>query len=209
MMLGFKDRFCPMVEDGSKRHSIRGGERWKVGMRSDLYQRPRQKGMRLMFRAIVTKVETIEIRIVSDGPSPFHTMFTAESAGGGSDVIDVTTHVGSDRFSVVVDGQELSADEMDALFYRDGFRDEGTPPSQQACEFWGQRLPFKGQIVHWDFDGRFFNIPKQFMMTTSVGLQAARGLIKNIEAIEALKKCLCHFDSTGVCPVHGDVGARD
>ena len=28
MNLGFKDQFVPYVEDGSKTHSIRAGERW-------------------------------------------------------------------------------------------------------------------------------------------------------------------------------------
>lgn len=42
MILGFKDEFVPLVEDGSKTHSIRAGERWRVGMRADLFEKTRQ-----------------------------------------------------------------------------------------------------------------------------------------------------------------------
>jgi hypothetical protein len=51
MILGFKDRFVPLVKEGSKTHSIRayGGRRpWRVGDRADCCARPRQKGMRLI-----------------------------------------------------------------------------------------------------------------------------------------------------------------
>lgn len=42
MNLGFQDQFIPMVEDGSKTHTIRGGQRWKVGMRADLFRESRR-----------------------------------------------------------------------------------------------------------------------------------------------------------------------
>ena len=45
MILGFKDRFVPMVEDGSKRHTIRAGKRWKVGISADLYASRKVLGM--------------------------------------------------------------------------------------------------------------------------------------------------------------------
>lgn len=43
MLMGMKDQFCPFAEDGSKTHSIRAGERWKVGMRVDLYRENRRR----------------------------------------------------------------------------------------------------------------------------------------------------------------------
>jgi hypothetical protein len=42
VILGFKDRFVAFVENGTKTHSIRAGNRWKVGMRADLYRESRR-----------------------------------------------------------------------------------------------------------------------------------------------------------------------
>lgn len=127
MILGFKDRFVAFVLDGSKRHTIRAGGRWRAGMRADLFSRPRQKDMRLLFRAPVHRVETISIR---------------------------TNQVGT--LEVRIKDYELTWDERRTLFYRDGFRDGD--PSTAALEFWRDRLPFEGQIIHWDFDKR--ELPK-------------------------------------------------
>jgi len=49
-------------------------------------------------------------------------------------------------------GVELDNSEVEALFRRDGFRDTGTPASCQAAQFWKQRLPFKGYIIHWNYN---------------------------------------------------------
>lgn len=139
-LLGFKDRFCPHVEDGSKRHTVRAGSRFKAGDRADLYARPRQKGMRLMFRDWVTKVETIKISL--------ETMFP----------------------DVEIDGVALSLDEREAFFERDGFRahidDPGCdqPAMLQAAEFWRAQLaagPFFGQVIHWDYENRFMDKPRK------------------------------------------------
>lgn len=131
MILGFKDRFVPFVEDGSKTHTIRAGERWRVGMRADLFARPRQKGMRLLFRAPVVRVQPIHIeRLPPFGP-----------------------------LRVTVEGVDLSPDELNSFFWRDGFRDEGFPaPAGQAALFWSEQLrdgPFVGQLIHWDYSRRF------------------------------------------------------
>lgn len=165
MNLGFKNQFVPYVEDGSKRHSIRGGQRWKVGMRADLFARPRQKGMRLLFRAWVVKVEDIVIR----------------EALTGRLLDDGTMTQALSRTVVEIEGVQLTTDECDALAYRDGFRWRVGPCAHccnwancntlQACrqigypkdagcfnrmmEFWRGRLPFRGQVIHWDYDARF------------------------------------------------------
>jgi hypothetical protein len=50
---------------------------------------------------------------------------------------------------VLIDGQELSADEREALARRDGF-----PNFEEMIWFWQQpknRLPFRGHIIHWQF----------------------------------------------------------
>lgn len=144
MNLGFKDQFCPLVEDGSKRHTMRAGRgRWKVGMRADLFARPRQKGMRLMFRAIVIKVEPVAI-----------------------------TRRGISGLNIMIGEAILSPDEVEAFLWRDGFRPEPEDPftsTSMAAAFWrkqlqGRRLArgvygrdrmFFGQIIHWDYEGRF------------------------------------------------------
>jgi len=66
VILGFKDQFVPYVREGSKTHSVRSGGRWKVGMRADLFEKVRQKGMSLIFRAPVVKVEPVFIWEIRD-----------------------------------------------------------------------------------------------------------------------------------------------
>lgn len=162
MILGFQDRFVPFVEDGSKTHTIRAGERWKVGMRADLFARPRQKGMRLLFRAQVVKVERIEIH----GP----------------------------EMGIWVDGNHLGWDEVEALAYRDGFRGATVLPSldhlanrlhrnypayAQMMEFWRDRLPFQGQIIHWNYEQRFMVKPGKKPATRRIERALSSGLSKS------------------------------
>jgi hypothetical protein len=142
MNLGFKDQFIPYVLDGSKTHTIRGGERWKVGMRADLYSRPRQKGMTLLFRAPVVRVESIEIRVVSghiDGwprneLCPIHL-----------------------KTIVMIDGSPLDEDERNRFAWQDGFRKDHWKGSFfQMMHFWTKthqiaKEPFHGQIIHWSY----------------------------------------------------------
>lgn len=152
MNMGFQDQFVPFVEDGSKTHTIRAGERWKVGMRADLYARPRQKGMRLIFRAPVVRVQEIEIRVI--GPNTWH--------------LDLNRNL-PDRVAVYIDGQVLDEDERNLLAWRDGFRNDPALVKigilrgcfAQMVQFWaannglGRNLTeWRGQIVHWDYERR-------------------------------------------------------
>lgn len=99
--------------------------------------------MRLLFRAPVVRVEEIEIRQVE-----------ATGFGGTPD----------SRVGVFIDGTLLDIDETNAFFWRDGFRDPNFvprtpeqslyPSTNQAFLFWRGRLPFHGQIIHWDSDAR-------------------------------------------------------
>ena len=131
MLLGFKDRFVPYVEDGSKTHTIRAfGKRrlFRVGDSCDCYAHARQPDMRLIGRWPCVKVETIEIQpIYSMEDCPLY---------------------------VLVDGVPLSPDETDGLLYRDGFREWSVGPfshTKEAKYFWEDRIPFKGQLIHWKF----------------------------------------------------------
>jgi hypothetical protein len=124
MLLGFKRRFAPYVEEGSKTHTIRGYRLnpVRVGEICHCYVDPRQKSMRLLGRSPCVRVQGIRI-------------YEARS-----------TH------SVVIDGCELTDDEMNALAWRDGFRDRGPHYAfQSMAAFWDGRLPFNGVIIHWDY----------------------------------------------------------
>lgn len=143
MILGFKDRFVPYVLDGSKTHTIRAGQRWRADMRADLFAKVRQKGMTLLFRAPVVRVEEIEIS------------FTDEWKGydGSGFLIK----------SILVNGCELSADEANQFAYRDGFRSgkfrsrARLSALREMSEYWeaSSLEPFHGQIVHWDYAERY------------------------------------------------------
>lgn len=147
MILGFKDRFEPYIIDGSKTHTIRGGNRWRVGMRADLFVRPRQKDMRLLFRAPVVRVGQIRIESY-EAYSRFGPPL------GGNHVRNAHRGPSGEAFLVWIDGTRLTADEAEALFRRDGFRDTSMMASYEALLFWEERLPFRGQIIHWDFSER-------------------------------------------------------
>lgn len=139
MILGFKDQFVPYILDGTKTHTIRAGQRWRADMRADLFAKVRQKGMRLLFRAPVVRVENICI-------------FDDPREGPG----------------IVINGEQLHRAECDLLAYRDGFRvgcDDTTAYGtvgafDQMIEFWRRTHkladhPFRGQIVHWDYAQRY------------------------------------------------------
>lgn len=148
MILGFKDQFCPFIEDGSKQHTIRGGRRWKAGMRADLYQRPRQRGMRLMFRALVIRVEEIRIedyQAYQSGPTPL----------GGNHCSNYPLRgPNGEALLIWINRELLAADEAEAFLRRDGFRDPALMASYQALLFWDDKLPFTGQLIHWDYGNR-------------------------------------------------------
>lgn len=152
MTLGFKDQFEEYVQDGTKRHTIRGGDRWKAGMRADLFVRPRQKGMRLLFRATVVKVDSIRIEEYERhqrGPSPLE----------GNHCKDANRGPNGEALLIWIDCELLAADEAEAFLHRDGFRVKGIMASYAALLFWKPRLPFTGQVIHWDFENRFYAKP--------------------------------------------------
>jgi hypothetical protein len=132
MLLGFKRRFAPMVEDGSKTHTIRGTRKMvpKVGEICHCYVDPRQKTMRLLGRWECLKVEEITIKL--------------------NDWIE--------RVDVCIEGIALSADECNSLAWRDGFRTRGYEHAfEEMMEFWQGRLPFTGHVIHW----RFTEVPDE------------------------------------------------
>ncbi len=141
MLLGFKDRFIPYIENGTKQHTIRAGARLKPGDRLDLYARPRQKDMRLVGRVICTKTDVVEIRL------------------------DVVARLPR----IAIASQTLSVEETDTLAWHDGFRFERHRPGTgrfTGCgrlmyEFWQTNhgfKPFTGQIAFWQWQHRFKDV---------------------------------------------------
>jgi hypothetical protein len=128
MLLGFKRRFAPFVEEGSKTHTIRGLRKRppRVGDMCHCYVDPRQKTMRLLGRWPCVSVERIEIE-------------------GGWETVS-----GEFFGSVQIDGSRLDWDEMNALAWRDGFRSQGQERAfAEMADFWRGRLPFQGWVIHW------------------------------------------------------------
>jgi hypothetical protein len=152
MVLGFKRRFAPFVEDGSKTHSIREdkNDRWRPGVIVDAFVDPRQKTMRrLMPPTPCIYTEPLEMIAVSQ------------------------SLVAAERIVLVIDGRRLDLDESNLFAWRDGFRHEpvagidfsiddenpGYSPKTEGCyammlQFWAdldRKLTWRGKIVHWRY----------------------------------------------------------
>jgi hypothetical protein len=122
MLLGFKRRFAPFVEEGSKTHTIRATRKIppRVGEMCHCYVDPRQKTMRLLGRWPCVRVEEITVK-----------MF-------GAAVL------------VTIQDNLLDNSEMNELAWRDGFRGRSRCQAfSEMMDFWAGRLPFHGQIIHW------------------------------------------------------------
>lgn len=123
-------------------------------MRADIYSRPRQKGMALLFRSPVVRVEEITIWL----RKPVAKFHADERCFAGA-------------LGISINDEILSDDEANALAYRDGFRDrplvQGGPLDALAemARFWlaehgseGGLPIFRGQLIHWDFARRFTDL---------------------------------------------------
>lgn len=132
MLLGFKRRFAPFVEDGTKTHTIRGLRKItpRVGEIAHCYVDPRQKTMRLLGRWPIVRVEQI---VITEFLNPMIPL------------------------AVSVSGILLTADETQQLFWCDGFRDAVDdftryPAITLAAQFWKEQLKagaFRGHLIHW------------------------------------------------------------
>ncbi len=124
MMLGFQARFEAKILAKEKRHTIRGKRRRRPqeGQPCHCYVNPRQKSMRLLGRWYCVRVQDIWIEI-KRGPN------------------------GVPTYIVKVDGYPLRQDEKTRLAIADGFT-----CFQEMMEFWSARLPFNGDIIHWNPD---------------------------------------------------------
>ena len=136
MNLGFKARFVPLVKSGAKRHTVRAGKRWRVGMRGDLWENMRgpknsNRPQTLIYRAPIVRVEDF---LSERSPRVF---------GPGSE---------GAFFRIFIDGHLLDPDELEAFARADGFADS------RQMHLWlnSERRPLtlEGQVIHWDYERR-------------------------------------------------------
>jgi hypothetical protein len=129
MVLGFKQQFEAKILSKEKRHTIRakrkGKRQWRAGDICDCYGDARQKTMHLLGRWPCTRVQDIRIRLARRGDAP-------EFRG---------------MPIVSIDNMRLSVDERESLAHSDGFESFA-----DMMEFWRGRLPFHGDMIHWDPD---------------------------------------------------------
>lgn len=124
-LYNFQKRFVPLIARGEKTHTIRASRKYpaRVGEILHLYTGLRQRGAICLMRVPCVRVQEIRLDY-SEVPHP-------------------------SLLRVVIDGEALSHDETEAFFRRDGF----PGGSREAEEFWRDRLPFEGQIIHWQYQG--------------------------------------------------------
>lgn len=127
-VLNFKPQFVPFILDGTKQHTIRAERKRpiKPGDRLFLYTGLRQKGAKLLMETECCEVQPLCI----------------------------FEQYGVPR--VWLNNNVLSLPEVDQLAWRDGFRPgcgEVYTPGFRSFDlfmaFWKDRLPFRGQIIHW------------------------------------------------------------
>ena len=150
MNLGFHDQVVPFIEDGSKTHTIRAGERWKVGMRADLYRELRRRkvyelratnipprcichgdglmGMRCS--AVVhapakleyERVQVAGMQLIFRAPVVRVEKISIREVLIGSIMPEGSLTEALPRVVIEIDGVRLRPDEADAFAWRDGFR---------------------------------------------------------------------------------------
>lgn len=123
----FKSQFEPDIMADLKRHTIRAKRRHpdKPGSLLSLFVGMRTKKCRLLKRRLCVKVQDISI-----GPFEITRRGKTES---------VT--------QVLINGILLTACEMESLAKSDGFKSFA-----EMERFWDGRLPFEGDIIHWESD---------------------------------------------------------
>ncbi len=147
MLINFKPQFRPFIENGTKRHTIRGnrkdGQLPHVGEVLHLYTGLRQPGAQLIGRWPCTGTQPI-----------------------------IIMPLGESNLQVALEGIVLSLEETALFLWRDGFREylgikisEGNTMSIAAARaFWNEPLSIKpmfaGHVYHWAFDQPFMGPTK-------------------------------------------------
>lgn len=120
MILGSKEIFIPKYIDGTKKHSIREGERWNTGMTIHYYGKVRQPGMYKFMEDSKCK-STQRIFMTFNGYA----------------------------FEITVDNKYLYYPEKLLLANNDGFENPDQMCQFFFPKYTGNLLSFSGQIVHW------------------------------------------------------------
>jgi len=145
-LYNFKPQFVPFIKEWSKRHTIRA-ERSKQdlpGKVMHLFQGLRHPGAECLMRTrcvrrdflVITEQRRIRIG-ASVGLSDYPALY-------GEGQFHRTGFV------------DLDQDEENLLAWKDGFRPEGSTQENPGdafrlmMQFWNGRLPFQGQMYHWD-----------------------------------------------------------
>lgn len=126
----FKKKFVPFVESGEKTHTIRAKRknRPRPGQAFYGYYAMRTKQCRKLVQSEITRVQDILIDV-----DHLYCDFVAGD------------HITRVWPQIVIDGERLADDEMEALAKRDGFT--GLP---DMMLFWPRQvLPFTGDLIHW------------------------------------------------------------
>lgn len=179
MNLGFKDQFIPMVEDGSKRHTIRAGERWRVGMRADLWRQMRRPKV---FELRATNIPPgcichgdglMGMRCTAPVHAPANLEYEQVQTAGQSLIFRAPV-IKVERIEIMcfpddrpdgwpsakvaplyaktkiaIEGLIISADELNVFAWRDGFRAIPAGPSDPY------KTPFQQMVGFWAKQHRF------------------------------------------------------
>ena len=133
----FMPRFVPMIEDGSKRHTIRAHRRYpdQPGDTLLLYTGMRTPACRKIFDAPCTEVEEIVIIPNED--------------------------------LIILGANTLSPTEMDSFAWYDGFRPahKTTDGAWEDMRAWWLKVngtgKFRGTVTHWNYDARVLPAAKK------------------------------------------------
>ena len=124
-LYNFKARFVPRILDGSKTHTIRPLRAHADKPGSTLHL---YTGLRHKGARLLMRVPCVKVESIE---------------------MDACGHECNCDATVVIDGIELGESEREAFAIHDGFES-----FSDMLDFWAGRLPFRGQIVHWQFQRR-------------------------------------------------------
>lgn len=130
-LYNFQPRFVPFILSGAKTHTIRAvrANPDKPGNTLHLYTGLRTKKAKLLMRVPCVARANIKICMRPHAQAKERKIIQYPA--------------------VFISGVELARDEREALARRDGFTDFA-----DMIAFWNGRLPFKGHIIFWRFDGQ-------------------------------------------------------
>jgi len=135
MLLNFQPRFAAMILAGTKRHTIRAKRkiRPRVGEICHCYTGLRQRGPIIQKLASGQVIRQKMSRLLGRWPCV-----------KVQDIM-IDTHPISGHGMVLLDFQELDLDERERLAISDGFE-----CFADMLAFWKGRLPFVGDMIHWN-----------------------------------------------------------